>query len=582
MKTSINFLFAAVFLFSLYSCGNKPYPRTLQIADSIVVQEPDSAVSLLKQLKEDIMREPKSTRMYYELLYTKAKDKAYIPHTSDSLMIIVLHYYQSKKDKKHLPEAYYYTGCIYRDLGDAPQALDYFEKAIEASKESTDYKVISLIYSQTGTLYLYQDIYDLALKAFKKAYYYNRLAKDSVRIVYNLRDIGDTFIASNNADSALSYYRNAYKQAVKVKNKHLIDITQYGLAGLYIQLHDYKQAKHILQSTSKKIKRGYVSSVYSISAKLYYQLGDTDSASYFFNKLLNAGTIYAKQAAHWGLAKIAEEQSDCQTAIKQLQEYSTCTDSIQKITVTETIEKMHSLYNYQLREKENDKLRSENASQALWISYTFLAIVILSAFIISYIQYSKRKRAQWQTQLNKLEHIKEEQYKKSAQFIDVNKKQIKQLEEALQQTKGENNTLKENLLKAQKRAIEQTNTQITAKHKEEELAKRSFMQSDIYLLFHKAANEPILKITENDWDALREAVNNTYDSFTQRLQTLYPVSEIEERICLLIKISIPIKDIPYLVSRSKQAVTSTRKRLYEKIHGESCSPETFDSFISEF
>ena len=107
-------------------------------------------------------------------------------------------------------------------------------------------------------------------------------------------------------------------------------------------------------------------------------------------------------------------------------------------------------------------------------------------------------------------------------------------------------------------------------------------QSDIYILFHKSANDSTLKITNDDWDALQEAVDNTYNLFTQRLNALYPISEIEKRICLLIKISIPIKDIPYLVSRSKQAVTSARKRLYEKIYGESCAPETFDAFISEF
>ncbi|GAK36303.1 TPR repeat protein [Bacteroides graminisolvens DSM 19988 = JCM 15093] len=230
MKPSIQFLFTLIFLFCLYSCNNKPYPRPMQIADSIVIQDPDSAVLLLEKLEKDIIKEPENTRMYYYLLYTKAKDKAYIPHTSDSLMQRVLHYYQSNKDKKHLPEAYYYTGCVYRDLGDAPQALDYFNKAIEASKKSPDYKVISLIYSQTGTLYLYQDIYDLAMNAFKEAYNYNKMAKDSVRIVYNLRDIGRTFTGLNNADSALCYYKKSYEQALKIKDKHLIDVTQYGLA----------------------------------------------------------------------------------------------------------------------------------------------------------------------------------------------------------------------------------------------------------------------------------------------------------------------------------------------------------------
>lgn len=79
-----------------------------------------------------MLSEPESTQMYYRLLSIKAYDKAFIPLTSDSLILPVLHYYINRNDKRHLPEAYYYAGRIYRDLGDAPQALDYFEKALDA------------------------------------------------------------------------------------------------------------------------------------------------------------------------------------------------------------------------------------------------------------------------------------------------------------------------------------------------------------------------------------------------------------------------------------------------------------------
>ena len=91
--------------------------------------------------------------MYYRLLCIKANDKAYILHTSDSLILPVLHYYIEKDDERHLPEAYYYAGRVYRDLGDAPQALEYFEKAAEALPEDGGYKLKSKIYSQMGTLF---------------------------------------------------------------------------------------------------------------------------------------------------------------------------------------------------------------------------------------------------------------------------------------------------------------------------------------------------------------------------------------------------------------------------------------------
>ena len=129
-------LFLILVLLGFCACGHKPYPQSLIIADSLTNACPDSAIALLKNIENTLQTEPETTQMYYRLLCIKANDKAYIPHTSDSLILPVLHYYIEKDDERHLPEAYYYAGRVYRDLGDAPQALDYFEKAAEALPEN--------------------------------------------------------------------------------------------------------------------------------------------------------------------------------------------------------------------------------------------------------------------------------------------------------------------------------------------------------------------------------------------------------------------------------------------------------------
>lgn len=91
--------------------------------------------------------------MYYRLLSIKADDKAYFPLTSDSSIIPVLQYYIKKNDKRHLPEAYFYAGQIYRDWGDTPQALDCFDKASNAIGNDSCFELRSLIFSQMGRFY---------------------------------------------------------------------------------------------------------------------------------------------------------------------------------------------------------------------------------------------------------------------------------------------------------------------------------------------------------------------------------------------------------------------------------------------
>ena len=226
MKTNTRFILLTCLLLCFYACDRKPYPQSLIIADSLASIQPDSAIALLKTLEDNIKTEPESTQMYYQLLCIKANDKAYIRHTSDSLILLVLHYYIEKRDERHLPEAYYYAGRVYRDLEDAPQALDYFEKAIDALPINEGYQLKSKIYSQMGTLFLYQKTYDEALKMFKEAQKCDIALKDSANMVFNLRDIADSYRCIDQNDSSIYYFQKAYNLAEVQGNQKLMAMVQ--------------------------------------------------------------------------------------------------------------------------------------------------------------------------------------------------------------------------------------------------------------------------------------------------------------------------------------------------------------------
>ena len=87
-------------------------------------------------------------------------------------------------------------------------------------------------------------------------------------------------------------------------------------------------------------------------------------------------------------------------------------------------------------------------------------------------------------------------------------------------------------------------------------------------------------MSEEQWSLLQAMINQTYMGFTQRLLDIYPMSEIELKVCMLIKIGIPIKQIPLIIVRSKQTVSSIRRRLYHKVFKKDESPEAWDSFIN--
>ena len=84
----------AVLFFLLASCRPVHYPQSLLVADSLCAAHPQRALEWLDSLRPRMEQERKGVRMYYDLLCIKAQDKAYMPHTSDSLIQAVLHYYE--------------------------------------------------------------------------------------------------------------------------------------------------------------------------------------------------------------------------------------------------------------------------------------------------------------------------------------------------------------------------------------------------------------------------------------------------------------------------------------------------------
>lgn len=586
MKAFKTILYFALLLPALYSCSNRPSPRALQVADSLTYCQPDSAVALLQQMKESILAEPEATQMRYNLLCIKAQDKAYITHTSDSLIQQVVRYYRKHKDKTYLPEALYFAGRVYRDLGDAPQALEYFQRAISHFTEDTDYKLISNVYSQIGMIFLYQDIYDKAPEMFREAYRYSVLANDSDGIVYRLRDIGRSFTTLKQADSAIYYYLKADEQAIQIKHPHLRSVVNSELSGYYTELGKYEEAYKAMQIAISQKKEGRLP-LYAITAQYYEHTNQLDSATYYYLKLLSTDNYIFKQGAYRGLYKIARARGRTDETLMYLDQYLAYTDSVQNMTQEETVRKINALYNYQLSQKENRKLRAQTFQERKLKVIFGIGFVFSIVLLIAYREYYKRKEQAQKIQRLKLERIKKEQYKLSLAQIEKNQKDIEALELSLREAEAMHDQLLQDYLNAQKKLIEKNSEQIEAKQNVQNQAEVKLKQSDIYKKFHSVqkeeeGEEKKIKISSSDWQELKNEIDETYNQFSQRLQELYPVTDIELKVCLLLKIGLSPQQIAIITIRSKQAISSTRKRLYKKLFNDDGNTEQLDSFIRNF
>lgn len=150
-------LVALLLLLSFIACTpDKQADEAIKSAQTLLATRPDSALSILDSIRADRAAWPEAQRMRYDLVYAQAQNKAFVPFTTDSIVLAVAEYYDRHGSANERMMARYMVGCAYRDLGDAPTALKHLHLAAEAADTTArdcDFPTLMRIHSQMGGLY---------------------------------------------------------------------------------------------------------------------------------------------------------------------------------------------------------------------------------------------------------------------------------------------------------------------------------------------------------------------------------------------------------------------------------------------
>lgn len=568
---NITSLVAIVLFLIMGACNNHPQAPILLEVEKIIEEQPDSALSILNKV-ENINQLSEKDHATYCLLLTQAQDLNYITHTSDSLIKIAATYFEKSNDKHKASLSYYYMGRVNTDLHDALKAQEFYLKALEIGEKTKDYHLLAKICNNLGTLYNYQDIYDLALPMQKKALYYINMEQkqDTVNMSYILRNTARTFTLMNLEDSAVIYH----KQALKYSRPYNISSILVDLGNIYIYKNEYVEAKKYIdlaQNSTTILKTLYP--IYLSKGKLLSAMGQLDSAKYYLTQCSQSSNIYTQAGSLYHLAQVALKENDLNNYVKYTETYSTLRDSITKHSHFENIRIAQSMFNYQRIAKEKDQFEKKAAQRMIFIYQVIIIFFLTIAIFIFIFKREKIKK-------KRLTELKEEQYKRSQQYIENNNKQIFQLTETLHSKQEEMSEVERQLYEARKLMLEMENRQILEKQGTILLLEKDFHNSSIYIRIHR---EDDIQLSPSEWEELHQLIDATYPDFTNRLIRLYPQISIEEiHICYLVKMQLSIKKIAFIMHITSSGVSQCRRRLYKKFTGEPQNTEKFDRFIADF
>lgn len=234
-------------ILSLQSCRTGGVSAELDYIETYINEYPDSALSVLQNINEDLLH-GRSNRNYYNLLLAQAKDKCFIDETEDSVMLSVVNYYSKRKDKEKLFRAYYYLGRIRQNAGryteslmsylDAEQLIDYSDNELQKG----------LLYAHFGKLYEYQMDFSGALSAYEKASYYYDRAGSLPHQYYTTLDVGHLYLRMCKYEAAEPLIKDAMEWLYQSGNFFLTGYACDLLCMLYEAIGDFQSLSHLLDS----------------------------------------------------------------------------------------------------------------------------------------------------------------------------------------------------------------------------------------------------------------------------------------------------------------------------------------------
>lgn len=336
----------------------------------------------LDSINSDSLSE--ADRYYYDFLTLKAQDKAYVPHTSDSLYLRVHDYYAKKGSDDFFTEVLYYGGRVYSDLGDYPTALQYFHQALDRLPEDTDnLSLRGCVLSQTGRLLDTLRLYDEAIPYFVSSLENVRKINDTLNIICDLQLVGGNYLRAERYDSAEKYFKESLVLSHYYASDSQVDKSKMYLAEVKFRMGQTDSALQLIRNATDVENSIVRNSALAYAANIYLEVGILDTALHYAQEIIiDQHLLHHEIAYQVLLSPKLRGLIHPDTLNQYIEDYRSLLGTFYNENQSQLAINQQSLYNCQLHERQ--KAEAERSNTVLWrwvivFSFTmaFMTIIIL-------------------------------------------------------------------------------------------------------------------------------------------------------------------------------------------------------------
>lgn len=542
------------------SCSNDGYDQRHQVfgnMDSLLEVDPDSAHKKLLSLRQTVVSINKeSVNQKYTMYLAEACNKVGKPLPSDSLLKEMVAYFEDGTSNEQM-KSLYLLGCYYRDKGESPLSIEYYEQAVDCADttdSNCDYLTLMRIYGQMAEVYNRQALPSKEIEADRQYSHYAMKIGNRYEYIRGIElqlnaynQTGDTTKVLELTDSVNKLYKAAGMEKaaastlapaifVKIKSGDLVSAKK---------LIDVYEKKSGLFDENGEIAKDR-SLYYFVKGKYYLESGNRDSSELMFRKLGKYGHYINE---YYGLVQLYKKYEDSDSLFKYSMLYDDEVVKYRENLHTASTSNVSSLYNY----KRNEKLANARFTDKKKLTRLLLTIVplLMLALLTVVIIYKKKKR--------RLEKKEKEQECE----IDNTRREIKEKEKKITVA----NTLiaekEQEIAKIRSERLQNSRNRINERE-------QNFLNCSTVTLFRELSEMKYgmhnTSPTQKDWELLEDAFKDWLPMFYSTIVVSDKLTSQEKQICMLCRIGIKTNEIRMMLNKNtSQTISNVKSRVKGKL-----------------
>ncbi len=563
---------------TLAGCTLKaPEHKVLRSAGELLEIRPDTSMlhherqaryqqawRLLQQMKDELPQLSEEHRMRYLLLQAMAMEKTGLALDTLSYMETVADYFLRHGNNDDKAKALMAKGCVYRDRGNSPMALQCLRQAIseiDTMRHDLNRLFVSRIYEEMAKLYHEQRYPQQEIAMTLKAIHFAQLSNDTLATLRYSFQIANSYMLLNQEDSVVAIAQMAYQTYRKMGRRDLAAAELPFLVHYHLLHQQYYRAKDLLDEY--RVYAGHFDSQGEIvtgKEQYYNQLGYyykgvalLDSALWCYRKLLTyRRNPIAMENGYRGLMLTYQQLRQTDSVAKYAMLYTSLNDSALCRNAIRELGRAQALYDYTENKLKAERNTQEAYRLRLFIYWGTAFVALLAILIYNYVVKMHRKNRSRAHKVNQQYMNTLLKYERLMMELDKLKLDVRKYEYE----------------KEEEIAILRQQLHEDFAHIETWDIEQALLQHEIVQQLHRHAGRAIAMV-DSEWEDLTKLVQRVMPAFYQGLSTYsHLLNEREMRLCILTRLKFTPSETAVLLGTTSQRISNMRSGINSKLFGD--------------